>query len=142
MFFIAFILFISFSRNNKLSKIASIVLYWIDYSIIKQLEKKWKISIPQNIYKQFPTKAYIQNDLMIPVANTPKSPHSTPPHDEIKEKEPELNFDFSDFSWDMKDDSKNSQMSSPNPNKNTTKRKSVFDDYVSVKDLFKEMKKR
>lgn len=140
---IAVIVFLVFFLSNKKnSKYKSVLLYWMDYAIMKQLETTWKIHLSEDFKFRLLRKEFIQDEFSIHLEQNP-TPQSYSREQEIETKPitKTQNTDF-DFNRPEKLGINQAKLKTSKENKNNNSRKSVFDDYVSVRESFKKIKNR
>lgn len=131
-------------KNKKIATITWIILYWFDTIVIRNLEKRWKIKIPKRLKSQMPTNKMIQADLQS-VSRKPSSYKAKwkkeISYDSSQKKSTwEIEFDFDFSSSDDITSSNNNQQSKDKPD--IREKASIFDEYVSVRESFKNIKKR
>lgn len=142
MLVIAIVFLFVILNTQKNSKHKSLLLYWIDYAIIKRLEKNWKIHLSEDFKFRLLTKEFIQDDVLLGLKQNP-TPQSYSREQEIETKPiPKTqNTDF-DFNRSEKLGINQAKLKTSKENKNNNSRKSVFDDYVSVRESFKKIRNR
>lgn len=140
MFFIAifFLFFILTAQKN--SKHKSLLLYWIDYAIMKQLEKTWKIHLSEDFKFRLLTREFIQDDFSVHLKQNSNIQKDS------QKKDTQTNSTFSNervkFDKRKFETSNHTQTKTWEKTKTSDKRSSVFDSYVSVRESFKKIKNR
>ncbi len=126
-------------KNKKISTIKSILFYGIDYSIVKGLGATWKIQLSNDFISHLPSREKIWSDLGINKITYSSEKQILTKH--TYQKKYNIWNTEKNNSWKKKQ-TENTSTKIKYTRKKDIKRKSVFDDYVSVRESFKEIRKR